>query len=76
MGAGRSDENRDLRGHHSVSPGRQPRPRPEQCAQGPQVRARHRSCPAQPSPALPPLTLGFAAVLLFVKGREGVKVAP
>lgn len=34
-----------------------------------------------PGPALSPLpagrlTMGFAAVLLFVKGREGVKVAP
>lgn len=41
----------------------------------------HGQAPLLPSAALSPLpagrlTVGFAAVLLFVKGREGVKVAP
>lgn len=41
----------------------------------------HSQAPLLSCRALPPLpagrlTVGFAAVLLFVKGREGVKVAP
>lgn len=66
-----------LPSRRSVSPGRQRRARPE-----PRGGARRsRQAPLLPGRALPPLpagrpTVGFAAVLLFVKGREGVKVAP